>query len=482
MVQMKYNCPSCNIEIIYKNPRSIHKALKKKSLCKKCAAKKKWANAEYATKISVLSSDATTKMWGNSEYRNKVVDANKITRANDLFRDKQKAICSSTEQKAKIKYGILAMSAEAVADMHVKMSANSVKLWNTPEYVEKQRVLRLSDEYRARVSAASRKMWNSDGFKEKYYANMPAIYVSSIQLSLYEHLDNLGVKYFREYVDKPSDSECTVGPYTFDCVIPRQGKTTLLIECQGDYWHSIEKLITRDNSKLSYVNNYLADKYELKYIWEHEFKCAGKVIDSLKYWLGIDKLEQVAFDFSQISIRECDVLEYKPFLEKYHYLSCAPRCRTVYGAFLDDMLIAVCAFSKLVRQNIHQSLNCEYNSVREISRFCIHPRYHKYNFASWFISRCVPLVKNKLMISKIIAYSDTTYNHDGGIYKASGFIKDKIVKPDYWYADDNGWVMHKKALYNHARSLKMTESEFAELKKYHKINGKEKIRYVKELQ
>ena len=49
----------------------------------------------------------------------------------------------------------------------------------------------------------------------------------------------------------------------------------------------------------------------------------------------------------------------------------------------------------------------------------------------------------------IISYCDTTFNHDGAVYKAANFILDGEVKPDYWYVDEGGWVMHKKTLYSH---------------------------------
>lgn len=52
-----------------------------------------------------------------------------------------------------------------------------------------------------------------------------------------------------------------------------------------------------------------------------------------------------------------------------------------------------------------------------------------------------------------LSYADTTFNHIGTIYKACGFKQDRIVKPDYWYAKEDGWVMHKKTLYNQAKKI-----------------------------
>lgn len=49
---------------------------------------------------------------------------------------------------------------------------------------------------------------------------------------------------------------------------------------------------------------------------------------------------------------------------------------------------------------------------------------------------------------------------------------------DYWYAKEDGWVMHKRTLYGQAVNMKITEKEFAEKFGYTKVWGKEKLRYI----
>jgi len=78
----------------------------------------------------------------------------------------------------------------------------------------------------------------------------------------------------------------------------------------------------------------------------------------------------------------------------------------------------------------------------------------------------------------LISFADETYNHIGTIYKATNWIHDGYVSPSYWYVDNDGHVMHKKTLYNHAVSLKMTEREFSILYGYKKVMGKRKHRYL----
>jgi GNAT superfamily N-acetyltransferase len=248
------------------------------------------------------------------------------------------------------------------------------------------------------------------------------------------------------------------------------------VECQGEYWHNRPNAIRNDKSKSSYIVNNFSHKYEVKYIWEHEFACQDKVIETIKYWLGAQQTQLTKFATADITIKPSPADDYRLLLSKYHYLPNAGRGGLAYGAYLGDVLMAACVFSPLVRQNIHQTLRCKPNEVRELSRLCIHPQYQKKNFASWFVSRCLKLLPAQF--STIISYCDTTFNHDGAIYKACNFTQDATVKPDYWYVDKSGWVMHKQTLYRHATRIQMTEREYAELNGYSKVYGFEKLRFV----
>jgi len=328
-----------------------------------------------------------------------------------------------------------------------------------------------SDAFRSKC----RKRWQDPEFKEKMaivLANQPR--VSSLQTILYSILDDLGVKYYREHEDGPADSQCVIGPWTFDCVIPRKDRPDLLIECQGDYWHSRREAISKDKAKASYIANNFSDQYELKCIWEHEFLNKDKIVELLKYWLGITQLELIDFDFKKVEIHDCPAQDYKLLLSKYHYLPNAGRGGIAYGAYLHDRLIAVCVFSPLVRQNINVD-GYDQSEIRELSRLCIHPRYQKKNFASWFVSRCVKQLDDKFRC--IISYCDTTFNHDGATYKACNFVQDKIIKPDYWYVSPDGWVTHKRTLYGHACKMSMTEAGYAAAHGYSKVYGREKLRF-----
>jgi hypothetical protein len=138
------------------------------------------------------------------------------------------------------------------------------------------------------------------------------------------------------------------------------------------------------------------------------------------------------------------------------------------------LLIAAIVFSPPLRQNTARQFDLIYGEVRELSRLCIHPSYHKKNFASWFIKRALKQIDCKL----VVAYADTTVGHTGGIYKASNFKLHHVVPSDYWYVDTSGYVMHKRTLYGRARNLKITEAEFAETKGYIKKYGGEKLCFI----
>lgn len=411
-----------------------------------------------------IKSEASKKMWANPEFREK------MAKLHDWFAEKEPVNHD---------------------ELKIRASEMGKKLWEDPAYREKMEKLYASEEYKTKLSEKSKKLWESEEYRNKMaiscgseeYRNKMALIcanqpkVSSLQEILYSILDDLGVKYYREYPDKPADPEVVIGPWNFDCVIPRENEPALLIECQGEYWHNQPKAIRNDKSKATYITNNFPEQYELKQIWEHEFKCKERVIETIKYWLGISQTELVDFVFKDVEIKSCPSEDYKLLLSKYHYLANAGRGGLAYGAYLGEELIGVCIFSPLVRQNIRTG-SYESKECRELSRLCIHPKYQKKNFTSWFVSRCIKQLDPKYKL--IISYCDTTFNHDGATYKACNFKEDGIVPPDYWYVSEDGWVMHKRTLYGHATKMGITEKDYAEKLSYKKVFGKEKLRFIYE--
>lgn len=449
------------------------------SLCKKMSEvlTQYWDNNERRVAMAAIQqlvwtdvkrsemSEIQKRIWDDPERKKKLSEICKIVWADPGLRradsDRMKKIWESKELRS--------------AD-----STRMKEVWKNQDLLgshsKKMKELWKDEKYRATQSEIIKKRWEDPAYRDHMAtkrAEQPK--VSSIQTALYAMLDDLNVPYYREYQDRPADVECVIGPYNFDCVVPRLGLKSLLIECHGDYWHGLERTIRVDKSKATYVNNYYSKTHELKYIWEHEFHCQGRVLETLKYWLGMADVEVIDFDFQDVVIKPALAVDYKPLLLKYHYLSNAGRGGIPFGAYLGDELIAVCIFSPPIRQNVNVG-DVNRADVVELSRLCVHPKYQKKNLSSWFVSKCLKALDPKYKM--IISYCDTTFNHDGATYKALNFIKDRVIRADYWYTSQDGWVMHKKTLYDRAVRMTMKESEYAEKFGYIRVFGSNKLRFI----
>lgn len=411
-----------------------------------------WQDSNYVNKTlannvwnenrRAKTSENSKRLWSQESFRNQISSVMKEKWDNEEYR--KRTINKFKHEQNRNKISKKCKESLAKPEIREKIINNAVNKWRGITYRERMASIRSSQRV-----------------------------VSPIQEILYSILDDLNIEYYREYEDRLNDPETIIGPYNFDCMIPLKDRK-LLIECQGDYWHSLDKSASCDKAKATYIEKYHAD-YELKYIWEHEFSERDRIIELVKYWTGMAELEIFDFDFNDVEIKKCKAKDYKMLLSKYHYLPNAGRggmAHGSFGAYMDSKLVAVCVFSPLVRQN----LPWPSDTTRELSRLCIHPRYQKKNFASWFVSRCIKMLDHKY--NKIISYCDTTFNHDGAVYKACNFKEDGAVRPDYWYASENGWIKHKKTLYENAKKFGMSESEYAAKHGYKKVYGKEKLRFI----
>jgi len=422
-------CCTCgrHYEITYRSYQARLRS-KKDMNCQSCSNKKTHNSGKFKkiycdkfiSKLKITSSQFWSSVIGNNWKS--------VYMADLLAKPEYHKLMSECGKKAWLKPG----SREAA-------SKRNKILWETKEYKEKMAKVRITQSRQ----------------------------ISSIQKMLYAYLDGLGVEYHKE------GEQTRIGYYVFDCLVIN-GNKKILIECQGDYWHSLPKAEKNDKRKFTYVSRYFPE-YEIMYVWEHEFYCKDRVLDRLKLKLGIE-IETKEFKFSDLVVREINSNEIKTFLDLYHYLG-KDRGGKAFGVFDNDLLVACIVFSPPLRQNTAGQFNLIDGEVRELSRLCIHPLYHKKNFASWFIKRTLKQIDCKL----VVAYADTTVGHDGGIYKASNFKLHHIVPADYWYVDRQGYVMHKRTLYGKARKNKMTESEFAEANNYIKKYGGEKLCFIRNI-
>lgn len=378
------------------------------------------------------------------------------------------ALKSATAKELEIETGL---TSEAVAALcaHRREGEMTVPVYRTgPE--------------RSSLSVASKRKWDDDSFRQRVVTGNRRKYenedyrqhmarrraehptISSIQLKLYELLERLGVEHVRE------GQQTMFGHFSFDCLIPKYCKDKhLLVEVQGDYWHNLDRVVKNDRRKFSFINSYFPD-HHLMYVWEHEFEDEEKLSNRLKSKLRL--LPDRNYSFDDLRIIDAPAAEAKRFLDAYHYIGGNRNGRAV-AALLGDDVVAMALVTSPTRQNMKSRYKTD--SLLELSRFCIAPEFHKYNLASWFLSRLVKLID----CQKLLAFADKTMGHLGTIYKAANFDLDHIVAPDYWYASGTA-IIHKKTVYNRAKSAGMTETEYAAQTGLIKVYGGEKLAYVYE--
>jgi hypothetical protein len=467
------DCQSCKGKanrIKYSDSYKLSDENRSKSLS--LTMKKKWENEQYKNEqINIFNSDinkeklsnALKDKWKDENYKNKIISSIRYNWNDEEYKNKMKIIHDSKEFKVKSK-------PKLSKEQLLKLKNGVKEKWKDKDYKNIQSLSRIgkitSDKTKKKLHDIMLSKWQEHEYKTNVCIGREKIKgnESSIEIILYSILDDLGLKYIKQF---------RIGFYLFDCFLPDYN---ILIECNGDYWHSLNKAIKNDKTKSSYIiNNF--PQYKLYTIWEHEFKCKDKIIELIKYWTGVN-IDLIDFEFNNLIIKDISLKDAKLFVDKYHYSGTIGNTVYRFGCYLGNELIALCNFGNTTRNESATRLNIKFCELLELTRFCIHPKYQKKNFASWFISRCINDIKHLNKYKCLISFADNTYNHDGIIYKASNWKIDGIVDPSYWYVDTNGYVMHKKTLWNHATQMKMSENEFANKYGYIKVIGKEKIRYI----
>jgi hypothetical protein len=260
------------------------------------------------------------------------------------------------------------------------------------------------------------------------------------------------------------------------------------VEVQGEYWHDTPDGMRRDSSKFSYIDKYFQN-FRILYLHERDFFNPEIVKQKISKFVLKDFNEiQHKFDFENVIVRKFNEIDknrnsknhvYVDFLNSFHYAQYGRKEKLVVGAFLEKDLIAVCKFTPIIRKEVATSMNLSPSKVIELDRFCIHPNYQKKNFASWFLSRCSKLLFDEFKsIDVIISFADPTFGHTGTIYKASNWKFLKETSVSYFYISPEGYVVHKKTLYEHAQKMKMKEREYAEKFGYEKKPTKSKLKFV----
>lgn len=440
--------------LLKQNIKKAMSTIKIKNLVSK-NSKLVWKNRNYKIHPNTL------KIMQSDQYRSKMSDITK-TRHQTKWHEDIKILISEGLKKCwntNIEYRKNITKLSSILFNKIRKDEHLYQKWKNNHNIAMRDPI-----YRLHRSELVKKLWENNEYRLKMLharVNMPVI--STQQKTLYEILDSLHISY---------EPEKVIGYYSFDCYLPDYN---ILIEVNGDYWHSLPRAIRNDKSKSTFIEKYFPE-YSLKVLWEHEFKCVNKITELLQYWTNRITLNQ--FDMKSLTLNNIDRDEANQFIQKYHYLGKIGNNSLRIGFKLNDLLIGVIIYGPITRKESADRLGYKSNEILELTRLCIHPCYQIKNLASFMISKSISIIKNLNKYKCLLSFADSTYNHSGTIYKASNWTFDGEIAPSYWYVDKDGYTMHKKTLWDHAQSLRMTENEFANKHGYKLKHGLYKLRFI----
>jgi len=194
---------------------------------------------------------------------------------------------------------------------------------------------------------------------------------------------------------------------------------------------------------------------------------------------GLLKEVVADYDVKSLRFRDIDYQAAFAFCEEHHYIGYGRGGTHHFGLFDQDELVGVFKAATVVRKEVAASIGLSFNEVVELDRLCLHPRYHKMNTASRFLSKAENALRKLRKYSALVAFADTTAGHNGGVYKGSNFEYLGKTAPSYTYFDVNGNEVGKKAVYDHAVRSGMKEREYAEMMRYSKMYVPPKMKFIR---
>lgn len=264
-------------------------------------------------------------------------------------------------------------------------------------------------------------------------------------------------------------------PYSFNNRTILNGKeldiylpdNKIAIEFNGVYWHS-EKFKDK---------NYHYDKYEqcmskniqLITIYEDDWNNKKEIIKkTLLHKLKI--LSNDTFYARKTTCKKIHYNEANDFLNNYHVQG-GLKANHHYGLYNNlNNLVAVLSYTINSKNELY---------VNRYATLC--------NVPGGFTKLLKNIISKNPTVRKVITFSDNSIS-DGSLYKNNGFIKDKELKPDYYYVY-RGERYHKfnfrKSRFKNDPELiyndSMTELQLATMNNIYRIWDAGKIRWVKEL-
>lgn len=158
-----------------------------------------------------------------------------------------------------------------------------------------------------------------------------------------------------------------------------------------------------------------------------------------------DTIYEPSNDISNYEISLIDCETAKKYIIRNHYShGCHNAPSPCYGLYDNNKLIGVLMFATPCSENVRASVFGEKykNWVIELHRLHILDLTPK-NTESWFVSRCIKLLKkDRPDIKAIISFSDSTQGHKGIIYQATHFYYCGKTGKATFYLDQDGRLRH----------------------------------------
>lgn len=151
--------------------------------------------------------------------------------------------------------------------------------------------------------------------------------------------------------------------------------------------------------------------------------------------------------FDKYKVNRIPCKQAKEYIIKNHYShGCHNAPSPCYGLFDNNELIGVLMFATPCSEAVRASIwGEEYkNSVIELHRLHILD-VTPVNAESWFISKCIKMLKQDRPQTKgIISFADTTQGHNGIIYQATNFWYIGKTCSATFYLDENNRLRHPR--------------------------------------
>jgi hypothetical protein len=159
---------------------------------------------------------------------------------------------------------------------------------------------------------------------------------------------------------------------------------------------------------------------------------------------------------SWLDVRRTSLAEIQDLIVAGHYTHTAPKGSYYFGLYHADQLIGGAIFGPPSYPKVSSSvwLGGNDSNTTELKRLYIVDALAP-NVASWFVSRCLKGLP--VAVEVVVAFSDASVGHHGGIYQATNFRYLGASSPSYHYESADGEYLHKRTIWNQAQREGVTE-------------------------